>query len=148
MATTIDADGDGLVNAFDNCAAVPNPEQRDSDHDGYGDACDPGDNKYQPQVRITKPRNGVRFREGDVIEIEAIASDREGRISSVHFEVDGSGYGQVDKPPYKTVWRPEAGTYTLTAIALDNDSGEATSRPVRVVVMPSPRPASGSPPHP
>jgi hypothetical protein len=37
---SIDQDGDGLVNALDNCRRMPNPQQEDSDEDGTGDACD------------------------------------------------------------------------------------------------------------
>jgi hypothetical protein len=35
-----DTDGDGIADMFDNCPADHNPSQQDSDHDGYGDACD------------------------------------------------------------------------------------------------------------
>jgi hypothetical protein len=35
-----DRDGDGHEDDVDNCPAVANPDQRDSDQDGTGDACD------------------------------------------------------------------------------------------------------------
>jgi hypothetical protein len=35
-----DADGDAVTNDLDNCLAGENSEQIDSDHDGYGNACD------------------------------------------------------------------------------------------------------------
>lgn len=34
-----DSDGDGLVDACDNCPAVPNPTQADEDEDAIGDVC-------------------------------------------------------------------------------------------------------------
>jgi hypothetical protein len=40
-AAVIDTDGDGLVDASDNCSAVGNVDQRDHDADGFGDVCDP-----------------------------------------------------------------------------------------------------------
>jgi hypothetical protein len=35
-----DSDGDGIIDAQDNCTLVANPDQADSDGDGIGDACD------------------------------------------------------------------------------------------------------------
>ena len=40
VAPFVDDDGDGTVNVFDNCLAVPNPDQLDTDGDGYGNLCD------------------------------------------------------------------------------------------------------------
>ncbi|HEX5044706.1 MAG TPA: lamin tail domain-containing protein [Candidatus Polarisedimenticolaceae bacterium] len=34
-----DADGDGVLDAHDNCVSVRNADQADADHDGIGDAC-------------------------------------------------------------------------------------------------------------
>ncbi len=36
----LDADGDGVGDAVDNCPATANPDQADADGDGTGDACD------------------------------------------------------------------------------------------------------------
>ncbi|MBM4106867.1 MAG: hypothetical protein FJ257_11425 [Phycisphaerae bacterium] len=38
--TDLDADGDGIPDASDNCPSVANPDQGDCDSDGIGDACD------------------------------------------------------------------------------------------------------------
>ncbi len=35
-----DQDGDGTSDAVDNCTLAPNPDQRDTDGDGFGNACD------------------------------------------------------------------------------------------------------------
>ena len=37
----VDADGDGVPDASDNCPATPNPGQANMDGDSMGDACDP-----------------------------------------------------------------------------------------------------------
>lgn len=36
----VDTDGDGIVDASDNCPAITNSDQMDTDGDGVGDACD------------------------------------------------------------------------------------------------------------
>ncbi len=41
--TEVDTDNDGVPDYKDNCLALPNPDQKDFDHDLSGDACDPDD---------------------------------------------------------------------------------------------------------
>ena len=38
--TNNDIDGDGIINAQDNCPSISNPDQKDTDGDGIGDACE------------------------------------------------------------------------------------------------------------
>ena len=38
--TFTDSDADGVANLFDNCIGIPNPDQRDTDGDGFGNRCD------------------------------------------------------------------------------------------------------------
>ncbi|WP_394200709.1 thrombospondin type 3 repeat-containing protein [Marinagarivorans algicola] len=39
-SVSTDTDGDGVINTRDNCREVANPQQIDSDNDGYGNVCD------------------------------------------------------------------------------------------------------------
>ncbi|HKY36559.1 MAG TPA: fibronectin type III domain-containing protein [Polyangiaceae bacterium] len=57
----IDADGDGVADADDNCPNAPNPSQGDTDGDGLGDACDApskpdGDGDGVPDAEDSCPR--------------------------------------------------------------------------------------------
>ncbi|MFK8029822.1 MAG: S8 family serine peptidase [Gammaproteobacteria bacterium] len=38
---TLDSDNDGVEDSADNCTLISNPDQRDTNGDGYGNACDP-----------------------------------------------------------------------------------------------------------
>ncbi|MBT8135609.1 MAG: pullulanase-type alpha-1,6-glucosidase [Gammaproteobacteria bacterium] len=37
----VDSDGDGVFDATDNCREIANPDQRDTNGDGFGNRCDP-----------------------------------------------------------------------------------------------------------
>lgn len=54
-----DSDRDGVPDGRDNCPATPNADQRDSNHDGRGDACQP--DRVKPRIRIL-PGSAVRGR--------------------------------------------------------------------------------------
>ncbi|MES2154679.1 MAG: thrombospondin type 3 repeat-containing protein [bacterium] len=43
VTDTNDQDGDGVIDANDDCKTVPNADQKDTDMDSFGDACDADD---------------------------------------------------------------------------------------------------------
>ena len=59
MPLTPDADGDGVLDASDNCPLIANASQADRDHDGIGDACDPLDGR-PPQQQLADLEAQVR----------------------------------------------------------------------------------------
>ena len=57
LARAADEDGDGVINAEDNCPLVANSDQADADGDGIGDACDDDPAASQPVPEICD--NGI-----------------------------------------------------------------------------------------
>lgn len=62
----LDQDADGLVNAADNCATVPNALQEDADLDGHGDACDDdSDGDGTPDASDSLPNDPNEWTDAD-----------------------------------------------------------------------------------
>lgn len=97
-----DPDGDGIVNEFDNCENTANPNQADSDNDGYGDACDttdPGGDDDGDGIENSIdncPFTPTGFKQPD--------SDGDGRGDACDWETgddDGDGIeNSIDECPY------------------------------------------------
>lgn len=143
VARAVDSDNDGLSNADDNCRDAPNPDQKDTDGDGYGDACDPGETK-PPRVRLLAPKKS-RFRFDEPIPLRAEASDPDGSITGMYFLVEeedvqghtlgGSTEGYTTKPPFQAELRGlQPGRYRITAHVEDDAGAKAVSVSVVVVV--------------
>ena len=90
-----------------------------------------------PQATITGPVDGSTFAAGSDIVVNAAASDTDGTISRVEFFAGSTPIGSVATAPYSVTWAAvPAGTYSLTAVAVDNDGATATSAAVGIRVDP------------
>jgi hypothetical protein len=69
------------------------------------------------------------------VNLEAVASDPEGTVTQVAFYAGASLIGTVTTAPFATTWTGvPAGTYSLTAVAIDNVGVATTSTPITITV--------------
>jgi parallel beta-helix repeat protein len=91
-------------------------------------------NSY-PRVSITNPVQNRRYKAGSTIDIRANASVAEGRIKRVEYYVNGNLIHTERGRPYSWNWRRiRAGSYRLTARAIDNYGRYGTSENVYIYV--------------
>jgi hypothetical protein len=91
-----------------------------------------------PVVNITFPLNGSSFTAPAIITITANASDGDGTINKVEFYNGSTKLGEKNSAPYSFIWNNMAvGTYSLTAVAIDNSNVTTTSSPVEVNIIKS-----------
>lgn len=89
-----------------------------------------------PTVSLTSPTNGATFAQGASVSLSATASDSNG-VGSVAFYANGTLVSTDNTSPYNKSWTPSApGTYTLYAVATDNNTAplQATSDPINITV--------------
>jgi subtilisin family serine protease len=99
-----------------------------------------------PTVSLTSPASGQSFTAPATISLSATAADQDGSVARVDFYVDGALIAGDTSAPYQASWNQTTpGSYTFTAIAVDDDAATAASQPVTVSVAAPPPPANAPP---
>jgi hypothetical protein len=99
-----------------------------------------------PVVSIVNPTSGASFTAPTNVLLQAQASDSDGSIARVYFFAGNTVIGGTGSPAtldsaglYNQTWiNPAPGTYSITALAIDNLQGRTTSAPVVVTIVGQP----------
>jgi len=92
-----------------------------------------------PLVQISCPASGSTFSGGADIEITAVATDPDGRIEKVEFYQGSVKLGEVANSPYDFTWaKVPAGTYQITAKAVNTAGISHISEPIFITVLSNP----------
>jgi hypothetical protein len=88
-----------------------------------------------PTVTLTAPANGATSTAPATVTLTASASDPENGLARVEFYRGTTLLGTATAPPYSFTWSSvPAGSYTLTAVAADQEGARTTSAPVSITV--------------
>lgn len=88
-----------------------------------------------PSVTLTTPANGASFTAPATINLTATASDSDGTIAKVDFYRGSTLIATVTSAPYQFSWAGvTAGSYSLSAVATDNDGATTASATATITV--------------
>ena len=89
-----------------------------------------------PVVALTSPANNDSFVAPGAVALTAAASDTDDAITTVEFYANGSKLAQVSATPYTNTWLlAPAGSYALTAVAVDTGGLRSTSAPITITIV-------------
>ena len=95
-----------------------------------------GTTNQTPTVALTGPAENTSFLSKRAITLTAEASDADGTIARVEFYAGATRIGEDTTAPYSCTWNDAAaGSYTLTARAIDNFGAQADSTAVPITVV-------------
>lgn len=95
----------------------------------------PSTSNVPPTVSLTAPTNGSTYAAPASITLNATAGDSDGTIARVEFYNGSTLLGQDTTSPYSYSWtNVAAGTYSVTARAIDSSSAQTNSSAVTVTV--------------
>lgn len=145
---TCDRDADEVLDPIDNCPDTPNTDQRDSDNDGHGDACDEPEVPPALLTPLTSPSRLADSRPNPTV--DDLFRDTGRRAASTSWEVQVAGRGGVDSDATAAVLNLtmvsslERGFATVfecgtrpTASSLNYSPGSATANEVIAQLSPT-----------
>ncbi len=93
-----------------------------------------------PSVRLSQPLDNASFFAPAVIRLTAEAGDADGGIVWLDYYANGVFLGSVIAPPFELIWsNAPAGSYQLSAQAIDDFGAAMDSSPVTITVLEPPR---------
>jgi subtilisin family serine protease len=102
------------------------------------DACGPAGNT-PPVVTLTDPSNGTTYSAPASLALRAAALDGQGAVTQVAFYAGTALIGIDTAPPFEFTWTDVVvGSYSVTAVATDNDGATSTSAAANIRVLPGP----------
>jgi RHS repeat-associated protein len=88
-----------------------------------------------PTVSVTSPAANSAFSAPATVTVMAAAQDSDGTVAQVAFFVNGNPIGTATSNPFTVQWpNVQAGAYSLTAVATDNEGLQTTSAAVPITV--------------
>ncbi len=94
-----DPDQDLVPAAIDNCPDAHNPDQTDTDHDGYGDACDPNPTTFCPIMRADVDDSGGV----SLADLAAVAQVFNRAVPPASARLDQNADGKINLPDLSLV---------------------------------------------
>ncbi len=92
-----------------------------------------GGGNDNPTVSLSSDINGGDL--GTSIVLTASANDTDGSVSSVTFSVDGAVINTDSSAPFTYTWTPTAaGTYTVSAVATDNEGATSSLSSINITI--------------
>ncbi|MEO6237629.1 MAG: Ig-like domain-containing protein, partial [Vicinamibacterales bacterium] len=135
LAVSSHVTGTNATATFDNVVVTPS-----------GTPPPPPPVNAAPSVALTSPSAGATAVAPAAFTVAATAADSDGSIARVEFYTGSTSLGQATTAPYSIAWsNVAAGTYIVTAVAVDNLGSATTSSPVSITVTAPPPPPTGLP---
>ena len=99
-----------------------------------------------PTVSLTNPIDGETFTTADIITLTADAADPDGSVAKVDFYSGDDLIESLSQAPFTFDWEnPTGGTYTITAVATDDNGVSTTSEAVSITIRVVGTPFGGTP---